>query len=233
MTTRSRTVLAVVRLHLIVTSRAFGMPWILLAGVFAVNAGFGSVAAGRQVIVTGGLFALHVSLFVTAIQTVTRVLPLAVTLGVTRRDHLLGTWLFLAGQALGAGLVLGVLREIERGTGHWATGLHFFDLPYLVDGGPVAAAVGFAGSLAPVCAAGLLCGSVAHRWGAPGTTVLSAAAVTLPSLVLWWLARADAWRAVGDWSARQPHLVLQAALPGAVAVALAGLGYLTVRRAAV
>jgi len=224
---------AVVRLHLLVPRRTLGVPWSILALAWGASVALlASFGDSGHVVIVGGLFSLYAALFVTSVQAVTKVLPFALGLGVTRRAYYGGTCLFLAGQALVASVALSLLRVAEQRSGGWGTGLRFFDVPYLVGGGAVPAAAGYAGSLVLACGAGLLGGAISRRWGAVGTSVLSAAVVVVPGLVGWWIAVRGWFPAVRSWFADQPQTVLQAGWPTVLAAALALLGWTAVRRTA-
>jgi hypothetical protein len=224
-------VIASARLHLLMPTRHLLLTWGILAlALLASVALFASFGDDHDVVIVGGLFSLYITLFLSSVQAVTRVLPFALSLGVTRRAYYAGTCLFLAAQAAAAGIVLAGLRALEQGSDGWGTALRFFDVPFLIGGNPAAAAAGYAGSLALTCGVGLACGAVSRRWGGVGVTALSAAAFVAPSLVALWVVRAGWFPAIRDWFADQPELALQAAWPTVLAVALAGLGWVTVRR---
>ena len=223
--------LAVARLHLMVPARAFGLPWGIMTLAWALSVAlFASFGDNGDVVIVGGLFSLYVILFLSAEQAVTRTLSFALALGATRRAFYLGTCGFLAAQALAAGAVLAALRAVERGTGGWGTRLSFFDVPYLVGGNPVQAAAAYAASLALVCAAGLAAGSVTRRWGTVGTSVLSAAAIVVPGVAVWWISAAGGLAPLGNWLAGQPAFALRTLWPLGFATVLAAIGWTAVRR---
>jgi hypothetical protein len=222
---------AVVRLHLIVPTYALVMPWGIMALAWGASVALlSSINSDQDVVIVGGLFSLYITLFLSSLQAVKKTLTLAVSLGVTRRAYLAGTCLFYALQAMLAGVVLGLLRLLEQRTGGWGTELRFFDVPFLVGGGPVPAALGFAGSLALTCAVGLGCGAVARRWGTVGTSTLSAMAVVLPSALALWLGQGDRFEALRRWVTGQPELALQALWPTVIAVAVTALAWTSLRR---
>ena len=63
-----------------------------------------------------------------------RSLPFALALGVSRRSYYIGTALLAVALAAVYGLALTVLQVIERATGGWGVGLHFFRVPYILTG---------------------------------------------------------------------------------------------------
>ena len=89
-------------------------------------------------IVTGQEFptsgAIRVFLFVCGALSMTRSLPFGLMLGVSRRSYYLGTALLIV--LLGAvyGLALTVLQAVERATAGWGLGVHFFRVPWIMDG---------------------------------------------------------------------------------------------------
>jgi len=223
--------LAVLRLHLIVLTRALAMPWGILALAWGASVALFASFGGRgDVVIVGGLSSLYITLFIASLQAVTTTLPFALSLGATRRQYYVGTCLFFAAQALAAGVVLALMRSAEQATGGWGTHLTFFDIPYLVGGGPVHAAVAYAGSLALGCGAGLATGVVSRRWGTVGASVLSAALVVLPGALGWWIAARGWFPAIGRWFAAQPEVALQALWPTVLAAVLVLLGWTAIRR---
>jgi len=78
---------------------------------------------------------------------------------------------------------------------------------------------------------GTYCGVVFKRWGPSGVfTLVIATALVVAGLVALatWL---DAWSAIGHWLVHQSALSLLVGWPSLLAVALAGVGYLAIRRA--
>jgi hypothetical protein len=227
-------VLAAARFQLIPAVRFAGLPWLLLGLTFAINALFADTVSDHtgEVVLTGGLFALHISVLIHGTNAVNRMLTLAVNLGVTRRAYYAGACLFFTTQALVAGVVLAALRAVELRTDAWGIGLRYFDVPVVVSGGPVLAAGGYAASIAFAAALGMSCGAVTRRWGAVGTTALSAAAIVVPGLVGVWIARNGTGPAVAEWFRTQAPVALHVAWPTTLGAALALLGYLGVRRTA-
>jgi hypothetical protein len=227
-------VLTACRLQLVAPLRALARPAALLAVGFAVSAPAtaifrhnGSIAIG------GGLFTVHITVLLTAAQLVDRTLPFALSLGLTRRAYYAGTCLFLAGESLGYGLLLALGRVLERATGHWGGLMAFFDLPFLHHDGLAGMAettLTQAALIALAAAVGLGWGLVSLRWGGTGVAVLLAALLVLPGVLSWWVGGAGR---IADWLSRQPQLVAEAGLPAGVALVLAGLAFVGVRRVTV
>jgi predicted lysophospholipase L1 biosynthesis ABC-type transport system permease subunit len=67
-------------------------------------------------------------------QTIGRSLPFGLTLGASRRSFYSGTALLGMALALVSGLVLTALQAIERATDGWGLSMHFFRVPYLLNG---------------------------------------------------------------------------------------------------
>jgi hypothetical protein len=81
---------------------------------------------GPQGNYTGGLVTIYAFLLFCGALSMTRSLPFGLMLGVSRRTYYLGTTLLIAVLGVVYGLGLTVLQTVERATGGWGVGLHFF-----------------------------------------------------------------------------------------------------------
>ena len=77
---------------------------------------------------------IYVFLFVIGVSSVGRSLPFGLALGVSRRSYYTGTALLGVALAVVDGLALTVLQAIERATDGWGVHMHFFQVPYILDG---------------------------------------------------------------------------------------------------
>ncbi|MGH3418056.1 MAG: hypothetical protein ACRDOD_00440, partial [Streptosporangiaceae bacterium] len=110
------------------------LPWLVLALNFLITVAI--VLPGRpgHVAYTGGLSSIYVVLIVTGALSISRQLPFALALGLSRRSYYIGTALFAVALAAVYGLALTVLQLIERATGGWGLRLEFFRVRYLLAG---------------------------------------------------------------------------------------------------
>jgi hypothetical protein len=227
-------VLAAARLHLINPRAGAAIPWLVVGIAFAINVAIWEVAGLTEVsngdAFTGGVSALYITVMFAFVTSVTQLLPFAMGISVSRRAFYLGTALVAVVQALGYGIALALLTELEEATGGWGSGLEFwapaamnvdnFAQQVLVSGAPMLA----------LMIIGMGFGVVYKRWGQPAVwgIILGSLVVFggLALLITW----REAWTAVGRWFADQSLTTLVAGLPLLLAVAVAGLSWLGLRR---
>jgi hypothetical protein len=227
-------VLAAARLHLIHPLIILGIPWLVVGIAFAINVALWSTigideASGGDGF-TGGVSSLYITVMFTFVTSVTQLLPFAMGISVSRRTFYLGTALVALVQAVGYGLVLAVLTEVEEATNGWGSALEFwapaamnvdnFALQVLVSGAPMLA----------LMIMGMGFGVVYKRWGQAAVW-----GIILGSLVVFGglailITALEAWGSVGSWFADQSLTTLVAGLPLLLAVAVAGLSWLGLRR---
>ena len=223
--------LAAARLHLVNPLVMLGIPWLVAGISFAINvAVYALTPAGEgEHAITGGVASLYVTVLVVFVQAVTQLLPFAMGLSLSRRTFYLGALVAVA-QSLYYGLTLSVLVAIEGATGGWGVDLAFwgpgpmdvddFALQVLVSGGPMLAATFI----------GIGVGVVMKRWGQLGMWSLIVGTVVVLgglSVLITWL---EAWGDLGDWFGNRSVATIAAALPAALAVALAGISWAGIRR---
>ncbi|MBM9468856.1 hypothetical protein [Nakamurella leprariae] len=221
----------VVRMHLVDRYGYTFLPWGILALVFGLTYAIFAVVhpPSYEDSATGGLSTMFIFLTVIGIQTATRTLPFAMSLGISRRSYFLGTWLL--GVVLSAvfAVLVAVLAEIEMTTRGWGVNLRFFAIPWLLDGPWYQNLATSFILLMLFMAAGMWSGLIHQRWGVPGNVVflagwavLAAAAILVITWRGWW---GDIWR-----------FLAEADMIGVIGVfALLALGaltgtYLTIRR---
>ena len=121
-------VLQAARLHYIHALPTLTMQWLIVGLAFAINLAIWHLTpAGEEGGgVTGGLFALYVTMLVGYVQSVTLLLPLAMGMSLSRRSFYLGTALVALAEALVYGILLSVLTAVEDATNGWGAGLSFW-----------------------------------------------------------------------------------------------------------
>jgi hypothetical protein len=208
------------------------LPWILPAA-FAV----GAVTSGRvgpSHDATGYLLSFFISFAVQGWQTIGRSLPFGLTLGASRRSFYSGTALFGMALALVYGLALSALQAIERATDGWGLSMHFFRVPYLLDGPWYATWLTSAVGLFALFVYGMWYGILNHRWGSLGTGAFIAAQalVVVAVAVVVSFEHWHLWSRAGGSFADLTALGLTGVVAGLAVLLLAG-GRATIRRATV
>jgi hypothetical protein len=181
--------------------------------------------------VTGGLASIYIVVLIVSGQAVTQVFPFAMGLSVTRRAYYLATSLLLVAEAVVFAIMLYLFKLLEQATDGWGISLRFFDIPGVAQHNPLLQILVYAVPFLVLGFIGIFCGVVFKRWGLNGVfTLILATVLVLGGLValVTWLGR---WTAVGQWLVDQPTAGLIAGWPALVAAALAGAGYLAIRRA--
>jgi hypothetical protein len=224
------TLVNVARYHLVDRLTYLALPWGIMAFSFAVNLVIAAlVPAGPSGQYTGGLVTIYVFLFICGALSMTRSLPFGLMLGVSRRSYYLGTALLIV--VLGAvyGLGLTVLQAVERATGGWGLALHFFRVPWIMDGPWYQTWLTSFVLLVLFFGYGMWYGLVYRRWSLPGLVAFIAAQilVTLGIAVVVSLTYNRA--AVGQFLTTITAPALTGIL-AALTVALGLAGLTTIRR---
>ena len=224
-----KTWVKVARYNLMWPANYLLLPWILPLA-FAL----GALTARHSHEATGYLLTLFIYFAVQGMQITGRTLPFALMLGASRRSFYSGTALLAMAVALVMGLVLTALQAIERATAGWGLSLHFFRVPYLLNGPWYATWLTSTVGLFALFVYGMWHAVVNRRWGSFGTLAFIAVQV----LVVVAGARVAAFehwhfqRAAEGASAGLTALGLTG-LVAALAVLLLAGGHATIRRAAV
>ena len=219
----------VARYNLVRPANYLVLPWIL-PFCFAV----GAVTAGRRPPhdASGYLFTFFLYFALQGAQTIGQSLPFGLTLGASRRSFYFGTALLGMALALVSGLVLAALQAIERATGGWGLSIHFFRVPYLLNGPWYATWLTSAVVLFALFAYGMWYGILWSRWGLLGTLAfLAVQALVVVAVVVvgsfeHWHVRSDA----GGSFAGLTALGLTGVIAALTVLLLAG-GHATIRRA--
>ncbi|HEX2301649.1 MAG TPA: hypothetical protein VHH34_24615 [Pseudonocardiaceae bacterium] len=227
-------VLNVARIQLVNAPVIIGMPWLILGLAFAANLAIFGTAGGEipsEGHSTGALMSIYIVVLITQLQTMTQVFPFALGLSVTRRTFFAATSLVVTLQALGYGIVLYLLLQLERATEGWGLSLNFYGLPFLLQDDPVLQVLVYAVPLLFLSFLGVALGVVFKRWGQLGLYVLGAASIVLVGGLAALATMLDWWPALGRFLADRTALGLLVGYPLVLAVLIATTGYLLIRRA--
>ncbi|MCK9903677.1 ABC transporter permease [Frankia sp. Cpl3] len=223
------TIVGVARYHLIQRPIYLSLPWALTIFSLAINL---VIASQTPTSNTGGLLTMYSWMFVGGLLSTTRSFPFGLTLGVSRRSYYLGTTALAIILAAGNGAVLTALHALEGLTDGWGVGLHFFRVPYILDGPWYLTWLTSFVGIGLLFVYGMWFGIVHRRWNLTGLVAFLAGQMTLALAVILAVTWTDAWAATGrfftDLSA--------AGLTGVLAVLTAALfagGFTTIRRATV
>jgi hypothetical protein len=221
----------VARYHLVRPANYLALPWIL-AFSFALSAITAGRSRGHDA--AGYLLSIVIYFAVLGVQTIGRSLPFSLALGASRRSFCSGTALLGMALALVSGLVLTALQAIERATGGWGRSMHFFRVPYLLNGPWYATWLTWAVGLFALFVYGMWHGIVNHRWGLLGTVAFIAAQalVVVAGVVAVIFEHGHVWSAAGGSFAGLTALGLTGVIAALAVLLLAG-GHATIRRATV
>jgi len=224
----------VARYHLIDWANFAGACWGVLTLAFAVNVAiFASTPGGHgQPHYAGALATIYLVIGVLGARIISRPLPFALALGLSRRSFYAGTAMLAVALAAVNGLVLTVLQLIERATGGWGINLHFFRVTYLL-AGPwyLTWLTSFVG-LAVAFAWGMWFGLIYRRWNLFGILAFATAQVAGLTAAIVLVSLTRGWPSVGHFFTTLTLTGLLGLL-AALSVALFTGGYATIRRVTV
>jgi hypothetical protein len=238
----------IARYHLVVPWLPLALPWAILTFSFVVNllifaflpTSYHQVLTSHGLVRvanpshndTGGLASLYIFILVIGVNSIGRSLPFGLSLGVSRRSFYAGTAAFGVALAAADGLLLTALQAIERATGGWGVSMHFFRIPYLLDGPWYLTWLTSFVALALMYVWGMWFGIVYRRWNLFGSAtfvVVQVAVVVAAVLIAVWT---DAWSSVGHFFTGLTAAGLTGVLALLAVLLLAG-GQATIRRATV
>jgi hypothetical protein len=207
--------------------------YLLLPCILPLSFAVGAVTAGRGHAhdASGYLLGFFTYFAVMGGQTVSRSLPFGLTLGASRRSFYSGTAMLGMALALVSGLVLTALQAIERATGGWGLSLHFFRVPYLLNGPWYLTWLTSAVSLFALFAYGMWYAIMHLRWGLLGTLGFIAVQALSVAIVVTF-EHGHVWSSAGGTFAGLTALGLTGIIAALAVLLLAG-GHAAVRRAAV
>lgn len=206
------------------------LPWGIMTFSFLVNVVIDAlVPPSPQGYYTGGLATIYIYLLVCGAVSMTRALPFGLMLGVSRRSYYLGTALLVVALGVVYGLALTVLQAVERATGGWGVSLHFFRIPWIMDGAWYQTWLTSFVLLVLFFLYGMWYGLVYRRWSLPGLVTFIAAQVAAAVLVLVVVSATHNWHAFGQFFTTLTALALTGVL-AVVAAAMGAGGLSTIRR---
>ena len=224
-----KTLVNVARYHLADRLTYLVLPWGIMAFSFLVNLVIAAGLPGPAGNYTGGLVTIYIFLLACGALSMTRSLPFGLMLGVSRRTYYLGTALLIVALGVVYGLGLTVLQAAERATGGWGVGLHFFRVPWIMDGPWYVTWLTSFVLLVLFFWYGMWYGLVYRRWNVVGLVTFIAAQVLVVLAVIIAVSTTSNWTAVGHFFTTLTALALTGVL-AAVAVALGLGGLTTIRR---
>lgn len=228
-----KTLINVGRYHLVDRLLYVAMPWGIMAFSFLVNLAIAGLAPSTpEGMYTGGLASLYAFLVVCGAVSMTRELPFGLMLGVSRRSYYLGTVLLVVVLGVVYGLGLTVLQAVESATDGWGLSLHFFRVPWLLDGPWYLTWLTSFVLLVLFFAYGMWYGLVYRRWSLPGLVGFIAAQVLVALGAVVAVTLTERWRAVGQFFTTLTATTLTGVL-AAVALAMGLGGFTTIRRVTV
>ena len=238
----------VARYHLVMPWLVVGMPWAITAFSFVVNLiifdlvppGHHGVLTSQGVVqvasashnYTGAVCIVYIFFIALGVSSIGQSLPFGLTLGASRRSFYFGTALLGMALALVSGLVLTALQAIERASGGWGLSIHFFRVPYILDGPWYLTWLTSFVGLALLFIYGMWFGIVYRRWNLTGSAAFIAAQVCVVVAAVLIVAWSDAWSGVGHFFSGLTAAGLTGLLAGLAVLLLAG-GQATIRRATV
>ena len=222
----------VARYHLVDRIQYLVLPISVTLFAFAVNLVIFRLVNAQENEYTGGLMTLYVFLFVSGVLSVTKSLPFGLTLGLSRRSYYLGTLTLVGWLAATFSLGVVLLQALERATGGWGMRLHFFRVPWILDGAWYMTWLTSFVLLVLLFLYGMWFGLVYRRWSIFGTVLFSAAQVLVllgTAVLITWT---RSWPAVGEFFGTLSVLSFVGVL-AVLAVALGAGGFATMRRVTV
>jgi hypothetical protein len=224
----------VARYHLVDRLTFTVVPWIVLTFDFlitiAVTDAIGPVKHPQAQ--SGAVFAIYVFFLVIGAISVFRSLPFGLAIGVSRRAYYAGTALLALALAAVDGLGLAMLQVIERATNGWGVTLHFFRIPYLLNGPWYLTWLTSFVLLALTFVYGMWFGLVYRRWNLIGLLAFAAAQIIVLVGGAALTTVTHAWPTVGHFFTTLSVVGLTGLLAALAAVLLAG-GYTTIRHVTV
>jgi hypothetical protein len=228
-----KTLVNVARYHLVDRVTYLALPWGIMLFSFLVNVAIAATVPsppGGQY--TGGLATIYIFLLVCGAYSMTRSLPFGLMLGVSRRTYYLGTALLVAALGVVYGLGLTVLQAVERATGGWGLSLHFFRVPWIMDGPWYQTWLTSFVLLVLFFLYGMWYGLVFRRWSMTGLVAFIAAQVLVILVAVVAVSMTYNWSAVWHFFVTLTAPALTGVLAALAAVLGLG-GFASVRRVTV
>ena len=228
-----KTLVNVARYHLVDRITYVALPWAILAFSFLINLAIAALAPQPPGgIYSGGLVSIYIFLLICGVLSMTRELPFGLMLGVSRRGYYLGTALLVLALGIAYGLALTMLQALERASGGWGYSLHFFRVPWIMDGPWYQTWVTSFVLLALFFLYGVWYGLVYRRWNVVGTVSFVVAQMLVVLAVAGVVTLTHSWTAFGHFFTTVQAPALTGVL-AALAIVLGLGGFGTIRRAAI
>ncbi len=225
------TMVKVARLHLVDRFSYTWLLWGVFAFTFLVNyilfAAIGPVQEDGSY--TGALLCIYIFMVVIGIQAATKFLPFAFTLGVSRRTYFLGTVALVVGLCALYAAVMTVLWWVEALTDGWGINMHFFRVPWILDGPWYQVLATNFVLLSLIFLTGLLFGLIYRRFGMVGMVLFSGASVVIALAAVLLVTWRQWWAQLGAYLVDLDILSATGILAIVAAVTALG-GYVTIRR---
>lgn len=228
-----KTLIHVAKLPRLDWINSIAVPWGALTLSWAINMViFASIPTQKGGGHTGGLATLFAFMLAIGSVTIVRFLPFGLTVGLSRRVYYLGIMTYVALTSALYAAILTALNLLESETDGWSLKLHFFRIPWLLDGPWYRTFLTTFVLLVATFMVGAMLGIVYQRFRLVGLTAflaLVAIALTIVALVITWH---HGWHSFGHFVSGLTALGLTGWL--ALFVAVLGVGeYATIRRATV
>ncbi|AUI60929.1 ABC transporter permease [Amycolatopsis sp. BJA-103] len=223
----------VARYHLVDRLQFLVLPVGVTLFAFGVNlAIFALIPEKPEDNFSGGLFTLFVFMLVCGALSMTKSLPFGLALGVSRRSYYLGTVLLVAGLSALYAVGIAVLQVIEDATRGWGLGLHYFRVPWVLDGPWYLTLLTAFVLLTLMFVYGMWYGLIYRRASVVGVVLFAAAQVLVLLGGVLLLSWTDSWPKLGTFFGTLTVGGLTGVLAVLVGVAAAG-GFATMRRVTV
>lgn len=228
-----KTLVNVARYHLVDRITYVALPWGILAFSFLINLAIAAMAPTQPGgMYTGGLITIYVFLLICGVLSMTRELPFGLMLGVSRRGYYLGTALLVLALGIVYGLALTALQALERATGGWGSSLHYFRVPWIMDGPWYQTWVTSFVLLVLFFLYGMWYGLVYRRWGIVGLVTFVVAQMLVALAVVAVVTLTHNWTAFGHFFTTVQAPALTGVL-AALTIVLGLGGFSTIRRATI
>ena len=224
------TLVNVGRYHLVDRITWLALPWGIMAFSFLVNIGVAlAVPASPDGIYTGGLVSLYIFMLLCGSLSMTRSLPFGLMMGISRRTYYAGTALLVLTLGVVYGLGLTLLQLIERATNGWGLNLHYFRIPWILNGPWYETWLTSFVLLVAFVLYGMWYGLVFRRWSVPGLVAFIAAQILVALLAVIAVSATGSWSGVGHFFTTVTALAVTGVL-AVVALAMGFGGLTTLRR---
>ncbi len=224
------TLVNVGRYHLVDRITWLALPWGIMAFSFLVNIGVAlAVPASPDGIYTGGLVSLYIFMLLCGSLSMTRSLPFGLMMGISRRTYYAGTALLVLTLGVVYGLGLTLLQLIERASNGWGLNLHYFRIPWILNGPWYETWLTSFVLLVAFVLYGMWYGLVFRRWSVPGLVAFIAAQILVALLAVIAVSATGSWSGVGHFFTTVTALAVTGVL-AVIALAMGFGGLTTLRR---